>query len=132
MNDEVKSDVKNDVIEPPVLDTVELENEISSLDEQILLLNKQIGDFPRENINIEDPEWDNTLITLIDNLDLLDVQISETENVLISMDVFIADPKDPNGQIQNPEYTASDKALAELSMKKVGVQEQYDRHIRTE
>ena len=132
LNDEVKSDVKDDVNEPPVPDTADLENEISSLDEQILLLNQQIEDFPEENKNIEDPEWDNTLITLIDNLDLLDVQISEAENVLLSIDVFITDPKDPNGQIQNPEYTASDKALAELSMKKVGVQEQYDRHIRTE
>ena len=62
----VKSDVKDDVMEVDIPDTADLENEISSIDEQILLLNQQIKDFPEENKNIEDPEWDNRLITLID------------------------------------------------------------------
>lgn len=114
------------------VDTSVVDGDIEALKLLVSSINAEIAAVPEEEKLIQDPAWTETLLILTTEVGQLGTQLATLQETIANMAVFIPDPNNDEGQIQNPEYTQADQDYAALAIKKNEKQQEYEAHIRNQ
>ena len=114
------------------VDTSIIDGDIEALKLLVGSVNAEIAAVPEDERVIQDPAWTEKLLVLTTEVGEMGAKLAAAEEAIANMAVFITDPNNADGQIQNPEYTEADQAYAALAMAKNEKQQEYEAHIRNQ